>query len=82
MSYPALRPKRSEFLEGATDGAYKKAIMNRGGFVEPQTYEDYRADLADTWHGIHEAVVKTSPTGGQGVTPNTTITRPVRYPGS
>lgn len=81
MALPPLRPMRAELLEGATDGRYKKAIMNRGGFVEPGTYENNRADTADTWIGIHEAVVKTSPTGGQGVTPNTTITRPMRYPG-
>lgn len=73
---------RGELLEGMTDGTYKKAIMNRGGFVEPDTYEENRADMADTWAGgIHEATVKTSPTGGQGVTPNTVITRPMRYPG-
>lgn len=82
MGLPPQRPLRAELLEGMTDGSYKKAVMNRGGFVEPQTYEDYRSELPDTWYGIHEEVVKTSPTGGVGVTPNTTITRPVRYPGS
>jgi hypothetical protein len=73
---------RGSLLEGMTDGSYKKAIQHRDGFVEPGTYENYRASLADTWYGIHEAPVKTSPTGGHGVTPNTTITRPLRYPGA
>jgi hypothetical protein len=82
MAYPPQRPLRAELLEGMTDGSYKKAIQQRGGFVEPDTYEENRADLSDTWFGIHEEVVKTSPTGGEGVTPNTTITRPVKYPGS
>lgn len=82
MSYPPLRSLKGELIEGATDGSYKKAIEQRGGFVEPETYEDNRSMLADTWYGIHEEVVKTSPTGGEYVTPNTTITRPVKYPGS
>jgi hypothetical protein len=81
MSYPPLRSLKGELIEGATDGGYKKAIQNRGGFVEPGTY-DSRAPLADTWYGIHEEVVKVSPTGGEFVTPNTTITKPVNYPGS
>lgn len=81
MALPPLRPMRGELLEGMTDGTYKKAVMNRGGFVEPCNYEDYRSSLADTWYGIHETPVKTSPTTGQGVTPDTVITRPMRYPG-
>jgi len=82
MAYPSLRPLYESLMEGATDGTYKKAVQNRDGFVEPETYEENRADLPDTWYGIHEEPVKTSPTGGQVVTPNTTLTRPVRYPGS
>lgn len=48
---------RGELAEGATDGSYKKIVRDRGGQIDPGTYEQ-RRDLADVWWGIHEAPVK------------------------
>jgi hypothetical protein len=36
-----------------TDGAFKKAVMNRGGVVEPCT-TDARRHMSGVWHGFNE----------------------------
>lgn len=81
MSYAPERPLRLDLNAGLTDGTYKKGIQGRGGFPEHTTCET-RDELADTWYGIHEAVVKTDPFGRPVTTPNTHTGGPVTYPGS
>jgi hypothetical protein len=68
MAYPRTRSVNAELDEGATDGKYRKVVMDRGGVVEPATY-DSRRHLSDTWHGIHEQGVKIRPDGRACATP-------------
>jgi hypothetical protein len=75
MATARPRSVNAELNEGATDGKYKKVITNRGGVVEGTTYDD-RMDLADVWHGIHEAPVKVRPDGRSCSTPNFVVTPP------
>lgn len=69
MTYGPVRSSNAELHEGLTDGSHKKVVQGRGGFPERATY-DARADLHDTWYGIHEAPVKVSPDGLPLPTPN------------
>jgi hypothetical protein len=68
---------RGEFVEGATDGSYKKVVRDRGGQVESTTFQQ-RQDLADVWYGIHEQAVKQVGDGTSGSTPNYERTAPWR----
>lgn len=59
----------ADLNEGATDGKYKKVVMDRG-LASPDTYND-RRELSDAWHGIHETPAKVNPGSGRAVrTPN------------
>jgi hypothetical protein len=58
-----------ELSEGMTDGSYKKVVQNRGGLVDPGTYEA-RKDLHDRWYGIHEQSNKILPDTLNTRTPN------------
>lgn len=62
MAYPPSRSMNSDLYEGMTDGKYKKIITNRGGVVDPLTYESREA-LNDIWFGIHETPDKVLPDG-------------------
>lgn len=77
MAYAPSRSMNNELSEGSTDGKYKKIVNNRGGVVEPNTYES-RSDLNDNWFGIHEKPVKVTPDGLLHATPyfvaNPTVT--------
>jgi len=53
MAYPASRSCNNSLKEGMTDGAHKKAVMNRGGVVEPCT-TDARRHMSGVWHGFNE----------------------------
>jgi hypothetical protein len=75
MAQARPRSANAELREGMTDGKYKKVITDRGGVVEATTYTD-RQDLADVWHGIHEAPVKVRPDGLPTQTPNFVATPP------
>lgn len=75
MAYAPQRGLVGELEEGATDGTWKKAIRERGGFVEPTTYRA-REDLAPVWYGITEAQTKIDAFGRRIRTPNTVATRP------
>lgn len=75
MGYAPQRSWTGELNEGATDGTYKKAIRERGGFVEQTTYR-VREDLAPVWYGVMEAQTKIDPFGRPIRTPNTVATRP------
>jgi hypothetical protein len=75
MAQARPRSANAELSEGMTDGKYKKVITDRGGVVEGTTYQD-RQDLADVWHGIHEAPVKVLPDGLRTSTPNFVATPP------
>ena len=68
MAYPRLRSCNNELDQGMTDGSYKMVVKDRGGVVEPLTYEN-RRDLTDGWYGIHEAPVKMTPDGMRVRTP-------------
>ena len=69
MGYPPSRSMNQELSEGSTDGKYKKIVRDRGGVVEPGTYES-RADLDDMWYGFHEKQVKVAPDGLLHATPD------------
>jgi len=70
MALPPLRSMTAELVEGATDGSYKKVIQNRGGNVEPNTYQS-RQILDDVYYGIHETNPKDVPgMAGYRSTPN------------
>lgn len=69
MAYPTLRSMNADLWEGATDGRYKKIVMDRGGVVDPLTHH-MRDEMDDVWHGFHEKKVKDVPTIGDRVTPN------------
>jgi len=62
MSYAPNRPLGAELNEGLTDGLYKKISRDRGGRVEPTTY-NVRRDLHDYYYGLHETPVKRRPDG-------------------
>lgn len=76
--YAASRRLSGELAEGMTDRTYKKAVTDRGGFVEATTYRS-REDLAPVWYGIVEAQTKVDPFGRPVRTPNTVATRPPAY---
>lgn len=76
--YAPQRRLRDELNEGMTDRSWKKAIQDRGGFVEPTTYR-MRADLAPVWYGITESPEKVDPFGRTIRTPQTVATRPLTY---
>lgn len=69
MGYPLSRSMNAELSEGSTDGKYKKIVTDRGGVVDPGTFEN-RADLNDEWFGIHEKKVKVAPDGLLHATPD------------
>jgi len=73
MVYPVSRSLNASLSEGSSDGCYKKVVNDRGGVVEPLTYET-RADLNDNWYGIHEKQVKRAPDGLLHATPNFVVT--------
>jgi hypothetical protein len=54
MAYPGSRSTNDELDAGATDGKYRKVIMDRGGVVE-HTFTDDRECLTGAFYGIHEA---------------------------
>lgn len=68
MAYANPRSMNAELSQGSTDGKYKHISPNRGGTVEPTTYEA-RRDLNDNWFGIHEKQVKVAPDGLLHATP-------------
>lgn len=69
MAYAPPRSMNANLSEGSTDGKYKKIVRDRGGVVEPGTYEA-RDDLDDLWYGIHEKKVKVAPDGLLHATPD------------
>ncbi|MFC9505359.1 hypothetical protein [Streptomyces sp. NPDC057002] len=75
MSYAPQRSLTGDLEEGLTDCGYKKVNRDRGGQVDPATY-NARRNLNDLWFGIHEAPVKHRPDGlttrtpGYVATPN------------
>lgn len=64
MAYAPWRSCCDSLYEGMTDGAYKKAVMNRGGWVEGD-FAGTRKLMSGTWHGFNEAFVKYLPDGRQ-----------------
>ena len=62
------RSMNADLHEGATDGSYKKVVRDRGGVVEGLTWAT-RADLNDTWYGIHEERQKMAGDGISAPTP-------------
>lgn len=69
MSYAPQRSLAGDLNEGLTDGGHKKVVRDRGGNIDPATYAA-RADLHDTWHGVHEKQFKHRPDVGVVRTPN------------
>lgn len=78
MAYAPQRSLTGELAEGMTDRAWKKAINDRGGFVEDTTYR-MREDLAPVWYGITEAQQKVTPDGRAVRTPYTVATAAPPY---
>jgi hypothetical protein len=66
----------SELAQGSIDGTYKQVSRDRGGFIEPSTY-DARRDLFDLYFGFHEAPVKRLPDNTHRSTPTYQPTPPV-----
>lgn len=60
MAMPRIRSVNRELEAGATDGKYKKVIMDRGGDVE-HTFVANREDLIGAYYGVHEAPVMQVP---------------------
>jgi hypothetical protein len=77
MAQNQSRSLNSEWAEGASDGKYKKVVMDRGGSIDPATYAD-RAALNDTYYGIHEARTKVLPDGTVHITPDF-VTTPLAH---
>lgn len=75
MAYATPRSANRELDEGMTDGKYRKGVMDRGGVVDPLTYES-RSCLTDGWYGIHEDQEKITPDGIRVRTPNCVRTPP------
>lgn len=71
------RNKNAELAEGMSDGLYRKVVTDRGGVVDPATYQA-RRDLSDIYFGIHETRVKTLPDGTIHATPGYVVTPPPR----
>lgn len=69
MAVNASQSQNAELAEGMSDGKYKKIVADRGGSVDPATWED-RRDLSDAHFGIHEAKVKALGDGSLHVTPD------------
>lgn len=78
MAYAPHRSMNAELSEGMTDGKYKKVVQNRGGFVDPTTYQE-RADLNDRWYGIHEQDKKALPDTLVTRTPNYVSTKDAEF---
>jgi hypothetical protein len=68
MTYAPHRSAIDKLNQGMIDGTYKQVNRDRGGEVEPTTY-DARRDLDDLYFGIHEAEVKELPDGIAAVPP-------------
>ena len=77
MSYAPSRPLAGDLADGLTDGAYKKINRDRGGNIDPATY-NARRDLNDVWYGVHETAVKQRPDGGPVRTPTYVPNPPAR----
>lgn len=75
MAHATPRSANADLHLGATEGTYKTVVRARGGVVDPATQEA-RADLNDTWYGIHEAPLKMSGDGVLARTPNFIATSP------
>lgn len=69
MAVNTSRSQNAELAEGMSDSKYKKVVTDRGGAVDPATWEA-RRDLTDAHFGIHEARVKTLGDGSIHVTPD------------
>jgi hypothetical protein len=77
MAYPTARSMNAELNEGATDGKYKKIVVDRGGLgVANSATVRARVDLSDVWYGRHEDLVKVRPDGQPVQTPNYVQTPP------
>lgn len=80
MAYPPARSMNAELDEGATDGKYKKLVVDRsapaGRYADESTSQ--RRDLNDVWYARHEALVKQRPDGKTVHTPNYTPTPPAQ----
>lgn len=73
MAYAKPRSANAEMELGMVEGGHKMAVKDRGGVVEPLTYEA-RRNLTDGWYGIHEAPMKMTPDGFRVRVPCTTDT--------
>jgi len=62
MAYPQAISCNASLQAGMTDGAWKKAAMNRGGVVE-ETFAESRRDMSGVWHGFNECDHKELPDG-------------------
>lgn len=62
MAHPPLRSCNDELNQGSIDGTYQQVSPNRGGVIEPTTWNT-RRDLYPTWYGINEVVSKEMPDG-------------------
>jgi hypothetical protein len=72
------RSQNAELAEGMSDGKYKKVVVDRSN-AELTFWKD-RADLNDTYYGIHEAREKALPDGTIHVTPSFVTTPAAHLP--
>jgi hypothetical protein len=68
MAYAPWRSCNGALEAGMTDGAYKKAAINRGGFVEGD-FAGVRKLMSGVWHGFNEVEQKFLPDGRPCVPP-------------
>lgn len=79
MAYPQSRSAIDELNQGMIDGTYKLVSRDRGGVIDPATYES-RKDLSDVFYGLHEAAIKELPDALPAHTPTTVSTPPASPP--
>lgn len=81
MALPPLRSCNDELNQGSIDGTYQQVNMNRGGVIDPATW-NARKDLYSTWYGINETVEKEMPDGlGRCSTPTARAAAHADYQG-
>lgn len=61
MAYPTARSRNANLMQGATDGAWKKANMN--WCTDDTLTAEIRRNMSGVWHGFNEVNPKITPDG-------------------
>jgi hypothetical protein len=76
MAYPTARSCNSELETGMLDGTYKQVVKDRGGFVEPHTW-NARKDAGVRIYGMVEKAEKELPDAVGGFTSRYAVDAPL-----